>query len=241
MYKVLERLTGYGDIIEVAGLKSSKDTLSFVKNLNERFDITCKSNRVEGAYKSTIFFCNHHTGALDFLASYEVIAKVAPDLKVVINKTLSHLKPLEHSAITVHSVSTGKRNIIERELIKEHLLAGGNILIFPAGKVAGKVNGIVQDAPWRLGIFDLLKCYGENAVPIYINLENPKYFYFIRKFFPRISPLLLARCLKDLRGKEVDVVMGKPVAREEFEFLNVGQLSDLIRKKLYSLGERHEY
>lgn len=168
-------------------------------------------NEPNEKFNSTVFMCTHHTGALDFMAIYPKLVELAPNLKIVMNNSLVNYGPFKEISIGVNPVSSSLRNDEALKIITEHLKTGGNILTFPAGRIAHRVRGRVRDQPWRTGLLEVILNDASKAVPILVDAENPNYFYFIRKFLPKLSVLFLLRFLRDREQKETPVYFGNTI------------------------------
>ena len=88
---------------------------------------------------------------------------------------------MENISIPVYPVSEKKANTTARKEIESHLISGGNILIFPAGRVAQKLNNEVTDMPWRNGIAQITKKCAKEVIPVFIDAENSNFLLYFEK------------------------------------------------------------
>jgi putative hemolysin len=237
MRGLISHWCGYDRVRKVVTIDPDQGGLVFFRRISEEFGI-------RGAFKwrqdlrnvrSTVFMCSHHTGAVDFVAAYPELADRAPNLKVVVNQALMSLEPLSKIAIAVHPVSAGIRNREAREEMLTHLRQGGNLLIFPAGKVGKRVAGEVEDSPWRHGISEVVLEAAEQVVPVLIQAKNGRFFYWVRDLFPRLSMLFLLRSLHRPLEAEVPVWVGEPISREDLQGLGPRGALDHVRVTMYGL------
>lgn len=244
MRKLIKWWAGFHRVEKILADKSNLSALEFVLEGNKEYNVRYSINNLSDvtSFESTVFISNHHTGALDFLAVYPYLSTIAPNLKVVLNKKLLALSPLREISFPVNPISSGIRNDEMKRVLKKHVEAGGNILIYPAGKVASRVNGEIMDAPWRIGIADLIKDCNVKAVPVFVKARNSDFFYTLRNFFPRVSLLLL---LKELEKSSVaEVTIGKPIFFHNKKSMGATELLNQIRNEVYSLnkiGASNEY
>jgi len=237
MRKLVLKWSGYDRVRKLIDLDPEQDGHSFLRRAAEEFQIhACFFGLEERQFKSTIFFCTHHTGAIDLLATYPTLGMLAPDLRVVVNRKLLALEPMAKISISVNPLSSGIRNPEARAEITNHLRKGGNILVFPAGKVGIMRGGEVRDLPWRTGIAEIARDAAEQVIPVYVKAKNDTFFYAIRECFPRLSMLFLLRYLHRRTEKSVvSVLMGKPTSRKVLKQLSAEEILRRLRRELYSL------
>lgn len=234
---LLKRLTGFHLIEDVQRSKPQIQGLAFVRACAERFNVKSTIINLKTSYAPrTVFVVTHHTGALDFMALFPALAERVPSLRVVVNKKLLALKPLAPLCLGVNSLSTGKSNETEKQTLSAHLHAGGSLMIFPAGKVAGKTSGIVEDFPWRYGVGELALAHADFVVPVHVNAQNSKLFYFLRRLFPALSMLIL---LRELRAQKsvATVTLGEPLQVEPMKHLTAAEFMNTLRTITYQLPQ----
>jgi putative hemolysin len=185
----------------------------------------------------TVFLCTHHTGAVDILALYPILRQFAGDLKIVVNEKLMTLKVLNGIFIPVGTPTSLKDNEPGRLQMTAHLQGGGNLLIYPAGKVGGKQNGRVQDSDWRHGGSQLIQENAKQVVLILVDAENSALFYLIRRFFSRLSLLLILRALQHRPKTPVKVYFGQPIPIEKIRELSPETMMRTLRQQTYRLKE----
>ncbi len=235
---LLKRLTGFDLIEDVQREKPQAEGLAFVRACAERFKVKSPLVNLKATYSPrTVFVVTHHTGALDFMALYPSLAERVANLKVVVNKKLLSLKPLAPLCLGVNTLSTGKSNQSEKQILASHLSNGGSLMIFPAGKVASKINGRVEDFPWRYGVGELILAQADFVVPVHVDAQNSSLFYLLRKLFPALSLIIL---LRELRAqKEIaTVTLGEPLKVAELKHLSEPELMQRLRETTYKLSEQ---
>tara|TARA_B100001971_G_C18268000_1_gene596008 strand:+ start:8292 stop:9083 length:792 start_codon:yes stop_codon:yes gene_type:complete len=239
MHKFVAKLIGFDRVQKVMQNSPDKVGHEFVAEICDEFNISFNIySELKYPVQSTIFFGNHHGGAIDFLANFSALQEFAPNLKVVVNNQLMSLKPIAAVAIATNPPSSSKDNAQTREEIREHLALGGNLLVFPAGRVAGKVNGEIKDSEWRKGIFDLFKDYAHAGVPVYVDVDNGMLFYIIRRLFPKLSMLFLMRCLNRVIGQKVKVFIGRSTPQYMLGNYSSLEIMQFFRNRVYELKNR---
>ncbi len=235
MRQLFHRWTGFDQVQKLVDSVPNQDGPTFLFRSIELFKVNSVVHcEIKGPVRSTLFVSNHHTGVLDLLAVYPTLKQLAPNLKIVVNQQILKLKPLQPILIGVHPVSSQLRNDQALKEMKMHLAAGGNLLIYPAGKVARKIDGVISDFPWRYGIAELMKANLNAIVPIYVEAQNSSFFYQLRNIFPKLSLLLLLRCLKTNR-QQVQAVIGPQLIADHLQTLSREELTLKVREKVYEL------
>jgi len=185
----------------------------------------------------TVFICTHHTGAVDILAIYPFLRDGVRDLKIVVNQKLMALKTLVNIFIPVLPPSYSHDNDQGRQQMMEHLQRGGNLLLYPAGRVARKRGHTVTDEHWRYGGAALIQQHAQRVVPILVDAQNSDFFYWIRGFFPRLSLLFILRALIHRPSQEIRVYFGEPIPIQEFSGMSPVEMMQVLRVKTYQLKE----
>lgn len=185
------------------------------------------------AEESTVFLCTHHTGAVDILGLYPFLRKAVVDLKIVVNEQLMAISALRPMFIPVMPPSHRFDNREGLAEMEQHLASGGNLLLYPAGKIAMKKNGVIQDLPWQLGSVDLLRTHARRIIPVLVEAENKNWFYLIRQYFPRISQALILRALIDRPPTDAKIYFSKPVSPSELSHLNNAAFMQNLREATY--------
>ena len=92
------------------------------------------------------------------------------------------------------------------------------LMFFPAGRVSRKHKGIIADDEWKKNFVSKSVEYHRQVLPIRIDAQNSRLFYFvarIRKIIGlklNIEMLMLPRELYRQRGKTIKITIGKAVA-----------------------------
>ena len=238
MRRLIAKISGVDRAQELMRSLPGQDGVTFLRRSAAEFGVQAKVVGTPVALvEPTIFFSTHHTGAVDFLTTYPALSEIAPRLKVVANKDLLALKPLSDILIPVNTISTGRANAEARQEIIEHLRSGGNLLVYPAGKVGTMKRGRPFDFPWRTGIAEILKDEARAAVPIYVAAKNAKFYYAARRVFPKLGLVFLMSALTWRRDRgPIEVRVGTPIGRDVFEAMNPTDILALVRTAAYAMA-----
>ncbi len=184
-----------------------------------------------------VVVANHPFGLADALLALSIVLPVRPDLKVAANRSLAVFPQLRDQTVAI-SVSHARHKSVggTRKLVR-HLEAGGALLIFPAGRVAGRGRrGAVEDHPWSPGIGKLVRLSGAAVVPMAFEGANSRSFYLARRMHFRLGTLLLLRELLNKRGRRIAVHVGELIsATEAGESSSPALLTEHLRHKTDNL------
>ncbi len=241
MNQLMLKLIGHDRMDKIFEATKNKDPLTIARYASDVFNI---KTQIKGDISSpkgpTIFLCTHHSGGKDFLAVYPKLKKHIENIKIIVNKKLLVHKPLAENSIGVNPISSNLSNEDAKKEMKNHLLSGGHLLLFPAGKVGIKKNNKIEDMPWRIGSANLIKNYAQYVVPIYVDSDNGSFFYRIRKYFPKLSLFFIFIFMNHRGKKPIPVTFGKEIETAPLKNLNDIELMTFLRNKTYQLGENHE-
>jgi len=184
-----------------------------------------------------VVVANHHFGAADALLALSLFLPARPDLKVVANRSLAAFPQLGDLVLPVAAPSVRRRRIEgTRELVR-HLRAGGAVLIFPAGQVAGHGRaGAIEDHPWSPGVGRLVHLSRAAVVPVAFEGANSPWFYLARLLHFRLGTLLLMRELLNKAGRRIPVRVGRPIPyAEAAKMPDPVTLTEHLRRATYEL------
>lgn len=242
--RYLERILHENDLNEIMNNAGHLHGLDFVDAiLTKELNVGVK---LEGAENipldgGVIFASNHPLGGLDGIAFMHAVGKYRTDIKFLVNDVLLNIKNLQPLFVPVNTLGPqGRRNsiLIEEAYSDEHAL-----LVFPAGLVSRKRNGIVQDLEWKKSFISKSKKYKKNVVPVYIDGYNSDFFYNLASLREKVGlkinleMLYLVDELFALRGQTVSIRIGKPVPYTEFDTSkSEKEWAAEMKKRVYALA-----
>ena len=170
-----------------------------------------------------IFACNHPLGGPEALIIGSVFRKIyGGGFKVPANKLLTNMKPLAEffTPVKVQSSSQG-RDISER--IAEMFRSDEQVLVFPAGLCARKIDGKITEMPWKKMFITQAKKYERDVVPVHISGYNSAKYQFF-SWLSRtlglkinIAMLFLVDELFNKAGEEFVITFGEPIPFAAFD------------------------
>ena len=187
-----------------------------------------------------LFVANHPFGALDGMLLADMLLERWRDVGVVVNDMLQYVEPLR--ALWIPVSKRGRQSAVESKRYHEAFASSRQILSFPAGVCSRMVDGQVADLKWHARFVRDAERYDRHIVPVYVEGELSHRFYYIYKLRCavglsfNIEQLLLVDELFSQRGREVRIVVGRPIDARSLRG-NVVERCSQVRECVYSLKE----
>lgn len=140
-----------------------------------------------------LIVANHPIGTLDGLALVKLIRSVRPDVRIVANRVLSHMEPLQSVFLPVDVLSGGKQLKHTYKAMQEALENEEAIIIFPAGEVSRITPKGVRDGEWQSGFIKLAKKTHSPILPIHVKAKNSALFYSLSTLYKPLGTMLLVK------------------------------------------------
>lgn len=234
------RWSGFDQIQRLASCVPNQTSREFLNRCIQHFAVEPNLiGELPDPSESTVFVCNHPSGALDLLAIHAFLQESSHNLKVVCNPEILKIEPLSDFIIPVFPPSRKRDNENGKRLMAEHLQAGGNLLLYPAGKVGFQKAGVVIDFVWKHGSAQIIQGHAKRVIPIYVDARNSNGFYRMRSLFPRLSLLYILRAMNRRPRKKINVYFGNPIATNRLRSMSPADAMGYLRDKTFSLKEIH--
>ena len=167
---------------------------------------------------------NHPLGGADALAIVSIFGRIYDgNVRIMVNDFLMALKPLSGIFVPVNKVGGQSRALAEGTDAIFH--SDAQILFFPAGKCARRIDGKIQDPAWKKTFITKSVETRRDIIPMHFYGRNSRRFYFvdwlgnvtgINKKFPLAMALLVDEMYR-AQGKTYRVVIGKPIPWQTFD------------------------
>ena len=180
---------------------------------------------------------NHYFGIVDALLALSLVLRVRPNPKVVANRSLAVFPQLRDLTIPVPVTRAPRKDFEGARKLVRHLRAGGAVLIFLAGRVAGqRWGGEAEDRPWSPGVGRLVGLSRATVVPLAFGGGNSRSFYLARRLHFRLGTLLLLRELLNKRGRRIPVRIGEAILyAQASKTPDPAALTERLRRPTYAL------
>jgi len=189
-----------------------------------------------------LIVANHPIGTLDGLALVRLIRSVRPDVRIVANRVLSHMEPLQSVFLPV-DVLSDKKNL--KDTYKTMLEALENeeaIIIFPAGEVSRITPTGIRDGKWQTGFLKLARKSHCPILPVHIKAKNSALFYSMSTLYKPLGTMLLVKEMFNKKNQEIKFKVGAPIpyaAIADSAETNK-QLGQRFRKHVLNLGKKNK-
>lgn len=185
-----------------------------------------------------VIVANHPIGSLDGLSLLRMVQEIRPDVKVVANRLLQQIRPLERLILPVNNMEGGTAHSRIRA-IHAFLQQGGALIMFPAGEVSRFGARGVHDTRWNPGFLRMAQAVCAPIVPIYVQGRNSSLFYSLSLFCKPLSTLWLVREMFGQRQRVISMRIGEPIQYATYSVLPLDRdaVARLFRKHLYRLGK----
>jgi putative hemolysin len=165
---------------------------------------------------AVIVAANHPHGLLDGLVLADLLRRVRPDVRVLMNHLLARIPELRDLAFFVDPFDGPRAAARSRAGLRDAhlwLRAGGALVVFPSGAVAHRFErGAVRDEAWKPTIARLAAATGARVVPAWIDGANSRMFRAAGRIHPALRTALLGREFLKSRGRRIAVRLGEPIA-----------------------------
>jgi len=196
----------------------------------------------DGAF---ITVSNHPYGGLDGIILIDLLARIRPDFKLMVNRILSLVKTMKENFIAVIPTGNKKRGITIASIngVREtlaHLQNGHPVGFFPSGAVSdfSLKDMRVRDREWQKSILHLIRYAKVPVVPIRFFDKNSPFFYFLGMINWRIRSLRLPYEVFNKRDQGPRIAIGNILSVEEQEQYADGEsLGKFLRKAVYEMPQ----
>jgi putative hemolysin len=208
-----------------------------IEQIFSYFQLRCETDITEleniPAEGPVVLVANHPIGSLDGLALLKTIASARPDVKIVANRMLSSLKPLQDLFIGVNNMGASRARRHQVEAIQTHLNQGGALIVFPAGEVSRLSLAGIRDRRWNNGFLRLAAMVEAPIVPIHVRGRNSIFFYFVSLLLKPLSTYMLVDEMFKQRGKRIQIRIGGRIPCSQSTKLS----AQTFRRHVYLIGQ----
>lgn len=241
VYNFLRKLVHEDEINKILYDNKDKYGLDFVRaTLNDLgADIQIEGlENIPPEGKSTLI-SNHPLGGYDGLALMDAVGRVRKDLYFLANDILMLLPNLKPLFVPVNKLGT---NLDYARTINEAFTKENIILVFPAGLVSRKINGVIQDLEWKMTFLTKSKRNKRDIIPAYVEGKNSNRFYNIARWRKKlgikfnVEMALLVDELFRFKNKTLKIIIGKPVSYKIIDNrFTLKQWALIFREHVYNL------
>lgn len=182
---------------------------------------------------------NHPLGGLDGMALIKAVGELRPDVHFFVNDILKNISNYGDVFIAVNKLGAASAGSLRT--MEEIFRQGGAVLIFPAGLVSRKQNGLVRDLSWKKSFVTQAIDHKREVIPTFIEGQNSKFFYSFAQWRKRlglkanIEMLFLPDEMFRADKKDIRIHFSKPFSYKVFDNTRSHKAwADLVYKFIYS-------
>jgi putative hemolysin len=239
----LKRLLHEEDCNNVIRKHQHLDGYAFLDNLlddlNFSYKISAGSLDNIPAVGRLLIVANHPIGTLDGLALVQLVRAIRPDVRIVANRLLLNVDPLQAVFLPVEVLSDKKNLKNSYKTMLDALKNEEALIIFPAGEVSRITPVGVRDGEWQTGFIKLAKKNRCTILPIHIKAKNSALFYSLSMLYKPLATMLLFKEMFNKNNQKIDFKIGSPIPYTTIagSAETHKQLSQRIRQHVLDLGK----
>jgi len=210
----------------------------------EYFDVKLKVTGLDAVPKDGTlytFVSNHPLGGIDGVALAALIGDYfQKEPKLLVNDFLMNIKGLAPLFVPVNMI--GKQARCLSNQIDSAFFSDNNLIVFPSGLCSRKIDGVVQDLPWKKMFVSKSVESGRSIVPVHFIACNSRRFYFVANLCKRLrikanlAMALLPDEMYRSRHGLFRVVFGHPIPSSFFDGSKTAlQWASWLRCEVYRL------
>lgn len=246
---VVKRLERYFKINELNKIfKEHKEELNdkFIGSVLTAMGVNVEVYGLENIPKNggAILASNHPMGGLDGMCIIQEVAKVRPDIKVIVNSILTHVPQLSGIFTGVNKLGRSTKESLAK--IDEIYASGAIIQVFPAGLCSRKIDGKIVDLDWQKSFVSKSIENNIPIIPIYVNGSNSNSFYRMANFRKwiglkfNVEMMMLPNEMFIQQGKKVQIIIGKPIHLQGIKRNKAQIIANQIKQHVYMLETNPE-
>ncbi|MCD6068323.1 MAG: glycerol acyltransferase [Bacteroidetes bacterium] len=192
-----------------------------------------------------IIASNHPLGGLDGMALIKAVSNVRKDVRFLVNDILLKLVNFRDLFVGVNKM--GKTGADALKVIDEMYSSEHALLVFPAGLVSRKQQGVIKDLQWKKSFITQSIKHQRTIVPVFIDGQNSKFFYNFALWRKRlgiktnIEMFFLADEMMKQNNKVIHVKVGKPFSYELLDKRhNHLEWAQLVKAYVYEMGRNSQ-
>jgi 1-acyl-sn-glycerol-3-phosphate acyltransferase len=241
--RYLKRILHQDEVNEIIAENSNVKGVQFCHNVIKRFNITATIEGLENAPKTggVTFASNHPLGGMDALAFIDQFGHYRKDIKFIANDILLNLKPMQDIFVGVNK--HGSTAVPSLKNVDATLASDESVVIFPAGLVSRRKNGVIKDLVWKKTFVTRAKKHNVPIVPVYIEGGLSNFFYRLSNIREtlgikaNIEMLYLVNELFKQKNKTITIRFGKPILASELDKSKKDkEWAQIIKEKVYDLA-----
>ena len=214
---------GYGAAVRMADAirdLSGVETFDYVSDLLKLKVAITHLERLPATGRC-ILVCNHPTGIADGVAVFDAIKRRRSDMIFFANADAIRVSSrLDETIIPVewvHDKRTREKTRATLNAAKEAFEAERCVVMFPAGRLAREVNGVLTDPEWAPTAASMARKYDAPVIPMHVTGPYSRLFHTFDRFSQELRDVTLFHELLNKAGKPFGVDVGLPIPADRLD------------------------
>ena len=162
-----------------------------------------------------VIVANHPTGIADGIAVYDALKARRPDMVFYANSDAHRVSPrLSEVLLPVEWVEekrTRERTRLTLQMTKAALEAERALMIFPAGRLARRIDGVLTDKPWAASALSIARKYEAPVIPLHVTGPWATLFHLFDRVSGELRDITLFHELLNKKGGRFSLIVGEPL------------------------------
>nr|WP_314137045.1 1-acyl-sn-glycerol-3-phosphate acyltransferase [uncultured Brevundimonas sp.] len=214
---------GYGAAVRMADAirdLSGVETFDYVSDLLKLKVAITHLERLPATGRC-ILVCNHPTGIADGVAVFDAIKRRRSDMIFFANADAIRVSSrLDETIIPVewvHDKRTREKTRATLNAAKEAFEAERCVVMFPAGRLAREVNGVLTDPEWAPTAASMARKYDAPVIPMHVTGPYSRLFHLFDKVSQELRDVTLFHELLNKTNKPFGVDVGLPIPADRLD------------------------
>ena len=238
----LKRIVHQDEVNDILRRYHGQNGIDFSNGIIAEFNVKFEVHNHEKIpqQNNLIIASNHPLGGFDGLALISLISRYHSRIKFPVNDLLMNVPNLQDIFVPINTI--GSKSIQLARQFDEVFASDNVILYFPAGLCSRKINGKIQDLPWKKTFVSKAKEFKRDILPIYFDGKNSSFFYNLAnirkklKIKANIEMLYLCDELFKQKNSTYNIYIGDLIPHTQLDNSKTDyQLAQDIREKVMGL------
>ena len=210
----LYRLLGYAKARRLADHLATLNGRESFDHLAAQLGVKLQLRAIERMPKTgrLVVAANHPTGLADGVAVWDALKRVREDIVFFANADAMRVNPQFSDVIIPVEWVVDKRSPAKtREtlrLAKQAFMEEKCVVIFPSGKLAKKIDGVLTEQDWFPTVVSLARKHGAPIQPLNVAATNSWLYYFLSQLNGELRDITLFNELLNKTNSPFDLTFG---------------------------------
>ena len=220
---LLYGMLGYGKACRTADYLQTLNCGDSFDHLAKELSVDLTLHAIERMPKTgrLVVAANHPTGLADGVAVWDALRRVRRDIVFFANADALRVNPgFSDVLIPVEWVMDKRSPAKTREtlrLAKEAFAEEKCVVIFPSGKLAKKIDGVLTEQDWMPTVVSLARKHKAPVQPLNLQATNSWLYYFLSNINGELRDITLFHELLNKQGSSFEMIFGPLIEPARFE------------------------